>query len=73
MGGKSKNGELLKNFKDEDTGRIKSHNYNGEFAFKKGFTWSAISGDFAVQCVPMDLNLMVRSMGFLKIQNNSLF
>ncbi|MFZ2623868.1 MAG: BREX-1 system adenine-specific DNA-methyltransferase PglX [Propionibacterium sp.] len=37
---------------DEATGRIRSHNYNGAFAFKRGFTWSGISGDgFAVRHV----------------------
>jgi type IIS restriction enzyme len=33
----------VKNFKDEKTGRIRSHNYNGEYAFKPGITWSAFS------------------------------
>ncbi|MCB6925864.1 BREX-1 system adenine-specific DNA-methyltransferase PglX [Enterocloster bolteae] len=33
----------IKNFKDEKTGRIRSHNYNGEYAFKPGITWSAFS------------------------------
>ena len=61
-----KNGELLKNFKDEDTGRIKSHNYNGEFAFK-GFTWSAISGDFAVRSVSSGFKFDGKGpMGFSK-------
>lgn len=36
-------GFLIKNNKDPKTGRIRSHNYNGEFAFKKGITWSALS------------------------------
>ena len=33
----------IKNNIDPETGRIRSHNYNGEYAFKKGFTWNAIS------------------------------
>lgn len=33
----------IKNNKDEKTGRIRSHNYNGEYMFKRGITWSAIS------------------------------
>ena len=47
-----KDGIELKNFKDEKTGRIRSHNYNGEYAFKEGGTWSGISsGIFAVRYV----------------------
>ncbi|MEU4177533.1 BREX-1 system adenine-specific DNA-methyltransferase PglX [Streptomyces sp. NPDC026589] len=35
---------------DPLTGRIRSHNYNGSFAFRRGITWSSISGDgFAVR------------------------
>lgn len=33
----------IKNNIDTATGRIRSHNYNGEYAFKEGFTWTAIS------------------------------
>lgn len=33
----------IKNNKDSATGRIRSHNYNGEYAFKEGITWSSIS------------------------------
>ena len=33
----------IKNNKDPQTGRIRSHNYNGEFAFMECITWSAIS------------------------------
>ena len=37
---------------DETTGRVRSHNYNGAFGFKRGLTWSGISGDgFAVRHV----------------------
>lgn len=36
-------GQLIRNNKDVKTGRIRSHNYNGEFAFRKGVTWSALS------------------------------
>lgn len=36
----------------ESTGRVRSHNYNGTFGFRRGFTWSGISGDgFAVRHV----------------------
>lgn len=38
---------------DPATGRIRAHNYNGEFAFRAGFTWSGISSNgFAVRDVP---------------------
>ena len=33
----------IRNNKDEKTGRIRSHNYNGEYALKSGATWSALS------------------------------
>lgn len=36
-------GYEIKNNTDPKTGRIRSHNYNGEFAFKECVTWSAIS------------------------------
>lgn len=36
-------GEEIKNNKDLETGRVRSHNYNGKYAFKKGITWSALS------------------------------
>jgi len=47
------NGEELKVFKDPLTDRIRSHNYNGEYGFRTGFTWSGISsGTFSVRHVP---------------------
>lgn len=33
----------IRSFKDEQTGRIRSHNYNGTYGFCKGITWSAFS------------------------------
>lgn len=33
---------ILHNY-DKKTGRLRSHNYNGSFAFKRGLTWSSIS------------------------------
>ncbi|MBN1062356.1 BREX-1 system adenine-specific DNA-methyltransferase PglX [Clostridium botulinum] len=36
-------GEEIRNFKDEKTGRIRSHNYNLEYIFKESITWSSIS------------------------------
>lgn len=36
-------GWLIKNNTDTKTGRIRSHNYNGDFAFRDGFTWTSLS------------------------------
>ncbi|MCY8055652.1 BREX-1 system adenine-specific DNA-methyltransferase PglX [Bacillus inaquosorum] len=36
-------GYLIRNNKDEKTGRIRSHNYNGEYAFREGITWTSLS------------------------------
>ena len=36
-------GVEMRGFKDEKTGRVRSHNYNGEYAFTAGITWSAFS------------------------------
>ena len=36
-------GFLIRNNTDPKTGRIRSHNYNGEYAFQRGITWSALS------------------------------
>lgn len=46
-------GDRVKNNIDHNTGRIRSHNYNGDYAFRKGFTWSGLSsGGFSVRHVP---------------------
>jgi hypothetical protein len=36
-------GERQKSFIDEETGRVRSHNYNGDFGFRASITWSALS------------------------------
>lgn len=37
----------IKNFKDEKTGRIRSHNYNLDYIFRQGISWTALSsGNF---------------------------
>jgi type II restriction/modification system DNA methylase subunit YeeA len=48
----SNDGEEIKGFKDEKTGRVRSHNYNGEYGFKSGFTWTGIGIEFGVRKVP---------------------
>ena len=45
-------GSEIRNNKDMKTGRIRSHNYNGEYAFREGITWSALSsGGISVRFV----------------------
>jgi hypothetical protein len=45
------------NYVDQKTGRVRSHNYNGEFAFKEGFTWTSISAN--------DTSFRLSEKGFL--------
>lgn len=47
------NGYDIKNNVDEKTGRVRSHNYNGEFAFKEAVCWTVISfGKVALRYTP---------------------
>ncbi|RUU97106.1 BREX-1 system adenine-specific DNA-methyltransferase PglX [Mesorhizobium sp. M6A.T.Cr.TU.017.01.1.1] len=62
-------GAELKNFRDGKTGRVRSHNYNGEYGFRAGFTWSGISGnDFAIRDVPS--GFMFDAKGPMGFNNN---
>ena len=36
-------GLRIRNFKERETGRVRSHNYNLDFIFKAGVTWNALS------------------------------
>lgn len=36
----------IQNFKDEKTGRVRSHNYNLDYIFREGLTWSALSSTY---------------------------
>ena len=36
-------GEEIQNFSNPETGKIRSHNYNLDFIFKEGITWSALT------------------------------
>lgn len=47
----------IKNNIDRETGRIRSHNYNGEYGFLEGMTWSALSSS--------DISLRYCPEGFL--------
>ncbi len=59
-------GYEIKNNIDKETGRIRSHNYNGEFGLKEGATWSAISsGSISVRFSPKGFLFDSKgSMGF---------
>lgn len=61
-------GERILNFIDQQTGRVRSHNYNGEWAFKPGITWSSVSGEgFSVRNVAGDYMFdTTGSMGFVE-------
>ncbi|MEZ9559332.1 BREX-1 system adenine-specific DNA-methyltransferase PglX [Vibrio splendidus] len=67
-------GTELKKFADPKTGRIRSHNYNGKYAFRAGITWSAISSaDFSVRYVPEGYKFDTKGpMGFTKTESDSL-
>ena len=47
-------GAEIRNFKDEKTGRIRSHNYNNEYGFRESLTWSDISSshNFGIRYSP---------------------
>ncbi|ODM26888.1 restriction endonuclease [Clostridium sp. Bc-iso-3] len=45
-------GQEIRNFKDEKTGRIRSHNYNLEYIFKRGLSWSSMTSyKFSIRIV----------------------
>lgn len=57
--------DILNNY-DKETGRLRSHNFNGEYAFTEGFTWSCVSSSkLHVRYAPADsLFDSAGSMGF---------
>lgn len=47
-------GYEIKHNKDKSSGRIRSHNYNGEYARREGITWSSLSsGTISVRYTPV--------------------
>ena len=68
-----KNGARMKCFSDQKTGRIRSHNYNGLFAFREGFTWSGLSmGAFSVRYVQQGFMFDAKGpMGFPNEKSNT--
>jgi hypothetical protein len=65
------NGEGIKSNKDEKTGRIRSHNYNGSYGFKEGITWSSLSsGSASFRYSPKGFMFDSKgAMGFSKSEN----
>lgn len=66
-------GNEIRNFKDEKTGRIRSHNYNLDFIFKKGLSWSSMTSyKFSIRFIE---NSIFGSGGstIVNIDNNYLF
>jgi hypothetical protein len=63
-----KNGERVKKNIDPETGRVRSHNYNGEYAFREGVSWSGLTnGEFALRYVPKGFMFDAKGpMGFLR-------
>ena len=59
-------GEEVRGNIEQKTGRVRSHNYNGEYAFRQGLTWSGISmGGFSVRFVPEGFKFDTKGpMGF---------
>lgn len=68
-------GYRIRNNKDIKTGRIRSHNYNGEYGFKKGITWSALSsGNISIRYTEEgSLFDSKGAMGFAKKNDSSLY
>lgn len=64
-------GKDVRNNIDPITGRIRSHNYNGEYAYREGFTWSGISSaGFSVRYVPQGYMFDAKGpMGFSSPEN----
>lgn len=67
-------GERVMSFIDPKTRRIRSHNYNGEWAFKPGITWSSVSGErFSVRNVSGGYMFdTTGSMGFVGLDSDRL-
>ena len=69
----------IRNFKDKKTGKVRSHNYNLDYIFKEGLTWSALTSsnsgiryfpkgflfDNAGSSMFMDKSLLFYILGFL--------
>lgn len=67
-------GRAIKNNIDLSTGRVRSHNYNGDYAFREGVTWSGISSaSFSMRVVPNGFMFDAKGpMGFKKNKSDDL-
>lgn len=65
-------GEEIKSNIDTETGRIRSHNYNGDHAFITGLTWTGLSSsDFSVRYVPQGFMFDAKGpMGFPRFEQS---
>jgi len=61
----------IKNNIDQKTGRIRSHNYNGDFALKEGMTWAAISSS-EISVRFSDCGYMFDSKGAMGFSNSNI-
>lgn len=61
------NGEDIQNFTDEK-GKVRSHNYNIDFIFKKGITWNALSSNPTFRVIE---NALFDNAGSSLFANNS--
>ena len=61
----------LKNFSDPKTGRVRSHNYNGEYGFRSGMTWSGISSSRHLRMRYVPQGFMFDAKGPMAFSNNN--
>lgn len=58
-------GKSIKENIDKKTGRVRSHNYNGDFGFREGITWSSLStGDIGLRYSNCSMFDSKGAMGF---------
>lgn len=67
-------GVEIQNFINPDTGKVRSHNYNLDYIFKKGITWNALSsGNTSMRISEYSLFDNAGSSMFLKNENDLLY
>jgi type II restriction/modification system DNA methylase subunit YeeA len=68
----SNDGAAIKNNIDPITNRIRSHNYNGEFGFREGLTWSSITiSNISIRYCPQ--GFLFDSKGAMAFPNDEYF
>lgn len=65
----------IMSFKDEKTGKVRSHNYNLDYIFKPGITWNALSSNYTSMRISKNslFDNAGSSMFLFNMQNNYLF